>query len=315
MNINKLLLIAAAAVTLISSSGCIGAEPPAASSGGKLRVVATIYPLYDFARAVGGDRADVTQLIPPGVEPHTYEPRPSDIVRVSESDVLVINGAGLEPWAADLVEEAGNRRLRAVDASAHSILLAAEEGHEAAEEGHVEGGSDPHIWLDFQNDRMIVDAIAEAMSEADPAGRAYYLGNAAAYQGRLVGLEASYAEGLRSCERREYVTGGHKAFAYLDRRYNLTELAVYGASPDSEPSARRIRELADAAGGRGIGYVYVERLVSPKAGEALAAEVGAKTLILDPGHNVAAGRLNSGEDFISIMRANLVNLRIGLGCT
>jgi len=311
MNINKRRFGAVPLILLLALSGCMGAEPREAPSAGKIRVVATIYPLYEFAREVGKDRADVTQMIPPGVEAHTYEPKPSDIVRVSESDVLVINGAGLEKWARDMIAEAGNERLRVVDSSLHANLLPASgDGPQA----QAPGGSDPHIWLDFQNDQMIVDAIADAMSGADPPNRDYYIANADAYKSKLENLDASYAEDLRSCENREYITGGHRAFGYLDRRYNLTELAAYGTSPDSEPSPRRIRALADIAREHRLGYVYVERLVSPKAGEALAAEVDAKTLILDPGHNIAPSQLNTGEDFISIMRVNLVNLRIGLVC-
>jgi len=435
----------------------------------KISVVTTLYPLYEFTREVGKDRVDVTLLLPPGAEAHTFEPKPSDIVKINNADLFVYIGAGMEPWAHDIVEGTNNKNMLLIDASSKVILLKSEEhGHEhsheegehafewagvfeleageytwtfakvdgqyanpamkmviletedsdshgiehieekaeqlmesssigiknsgstlvprdmayqlnfdetleissftiniekqgyyvfftehmpfefeagehffkdsqgmnmetfaeepesghdhahehgaAEEEHHHHGEYDPHIWLDFENDQKIVNAIAESLSQKDPANREFYLKNAQEYNAKLGKLHLDYTSTLSDCKQKEFISGGHNAFSYLAHKYDLETISAFGISPDSEPTPQKIKEIVDLTKEHGIKYIYFEKLVNPKMAETIASEAGAKTLVLNPAHNLLKEQFEEGVTFISLMEENLENLKIGLEC-
>ena len=293
---------------IVSLAGCVSKDfPPAAD--GKITAITTLFPLYEFAFEVGGNKTRVLLLLPPGAEPHTFEPTPKDILKISDADIFVYNGAGMEPWINDILEGVENKELLTVDSSQHVTLIKTEE-HE--EDEHDHGEYDPHIWLNFENDQRIVDAIAAAMSEKDPESRDYYATNAEEYKKKLVALDERYETGLANCTRREFISGGHAAFAYLTERYNLVAVAAYDVSADSEPTPKRIKEITDLSKEHGIKYILFEKLVNPKIAEAIAEESGVKTLAFNPGHNINdLGK----ETFISLMDDNLNVLRTALECS
>jgi len=450
MDRKKAVLIGTILAVLVVFSGCVS-NAGNAPSGETPRIVATIYPLYEFSKAVAGEGAQVNLLLPPGAEAHSFEPRPSDIIRIKESNLFVYIGAGMEPWAHDILEGAGAKM--ALEASSKVTLLRSEEGeghsheHEGGEhpfewvglfeleqgnyswsfakvggeyadpamkmvvlksddiesveeqaEGLFESGSgetvfagglllpnqkayvlsfdeskettvfrveitahgkyafftehmpfefeagehffkdssgndiepiaqepeaghshsygeyDPHIWLDFGNDVKIVNAIAQALSENFPENAAEYEKNAREYSQKLSELDAKYRQGLASCKRREFITGGHNAYRYLADSYDLTYLSAYGISPDSEPTPKAISDLIDLAKSKGIKYVLFEELVSPRISQALAEQVGAQTLVLQPVESISKEGISRGETFITSMENNLQTLRIALEC-
>jgi zinc transport system substrate-binding protein len=299
----------------------------------RITVVATIFPLYEFSKAVGGDRAEVTLLLPPGTEPHTFEPKPSDVVKITGSDIFIYNGAGLEPWALDILHGTDKPEGHVMDASSVVLLQKTDHGtdhdssieaesdadydmlqhdSEPAGQGHSE--YDPHFWLDFSNDMLIVDAIAVMFSDADPANRDYYMANARDYNKRLSELDDAFRQGLSSCRQREFITGGHDAYGYLARRYGLSYVSAFGISPDSEPTPKTIKEISDIAEEHGIRYILFEETVSPRLAEAIAEESGAETMIFNPGHNLRKDEFKQGVTFISIMEENLNTLVIALDC-
>jgi len=312
------------ALTVLFIFGVTG--PCSAASGQETRthVVTTLFPLYDFARNIGQDKIDLSMLLPPGVEPHAFEPKPSDMARVAQAEVFIYTGNAMEPWAESIVKAVSNPRLQVVDAS-KGIALMKMEGGEAGT-GHMTGeqaphhrdqglqGVDPHIWLDLANAQKIVDTIADALVLARPADERLLRQNAAAYKEKLRALDGSFAAELSKCPKREFIHAGHYAFGYLARRYNLTYVAAQGFVPDSEPTAKQLATLSRQVQSRGLDVVFYEELVEPRIARTVAKETGAELLMLHGAHNLSKQDFDKGASFIGIMQDNLAHLKRGLGC-
>jgi zinc transport system substrate-binding protein len=300
MRCTALLLVALLA-------GC-AAQPPAT----KLSVVVSFYPLYAFAKEVGGDRVDVRQLVPPGTSPHDYEPKPSEAAAVRNARVFVYNGAGLEPWVPRLEAELPADAVR-VEATRGLPLVewSSEHGH-SEDHGHQER-VDPHVWLDPVLAQQMVDNVTEGLAQADPQAAAGYRERAQALRGRLEALHTRYAQTLSRCRSRMLVTS-HAAFGYLARRYGLRLESVAGLTHEAEPSPRRLRELLGLARREGVRAVYAETLAGTRAVETLARELGARLLVLDPLEGLSESALQQGKNYFSVMEENLRQLAEGLGC-
>jgi zinc transport system substrate-binding protein len=275
----------------------------------RLTIVTSLFPLYDFARAVAKDKADVSLLLPPGVEAHSFEPRPGDILRIQSADLFIYTGARMEPWAAKILQGIENKNLLVIDASRGISLL-----QEVPDPGDKQHGTDPHIWLDFSNAQHMVDTIAEGLSAKDPLNRKLYADNARAYTARLAELDRRYRETLATCRHRVIIHGGHFAFGYLAKRYHLDYRAAYGFSPDAEPTPRRLYELSEFMKRSGIRCIFYEELLNPRVAETIARETGAGLLKLSAAHNVTKKEMEQGVGFIDIMEQNLKNLSRGLEC-
>ncbi len=287
-------------LALLAAAGC--QQSPALD--GKPLVIASFYPMYDFARQVAGARAQVVSLVPPGVHGHDWEPSPQDVAQVQRARVFVYNGAGFEPWAEKLIKEAARPSTVVVAASA-GLTRAQAEG---------EGGVDPHVWLDPVLARGEVEAIRAALERSDPAGKADYADNARALGVRLGTLHDRFESGLRDCARREVVVS-HAAFGYLPRRYRLEQVAVMGLAPQAEPSPAALAAIVRFARQRKVTAIFLEPLVSRRLAETLAREVGAKVLSLNPIEGVTAQEAQAGKGYMDLMAQNLASLRVGLGCT
>lgn len=284
-----------ALATVLILAGCQGAPAPT-----RPVVVATVYPLWELAHQVAGDRAEVVSLVPPGVEPHDWEPSARDVTLVQRATVFVHTGTGLDAWATRLLAGLPGR-TRVIDASRGLSLL--RQG----------AGVDPHAWLDPVLARAQVQTIANELAQADPAGGPVYLENAAAFVSRLDALDQAFAAGLRDCARREVVTS-HAAFAYLVRRYRLTQVPIMGLAPEAEPSPADLAAIVQTARRLKVTHVFFEPLVSPRLAQTLAREIGATPLPLDPIEGVSREQAAAGTGYVELMQANLANLRVGLGC-
>ena len=308
---NLALLIILVLATFIMP-GCTGVNSGKGNeTTAKIKVVATVFPLYDIARAVGGDKAEVTMLLPPGVEAHTFDPRPSDIARIAQADIFFYIGSGMEPWAGNVLDGIGNQNLTVIDTSSKVVL------QKAAESGKVEalqGGYDPHLWLDYSNDEKLADVIASALSRKDPENWQYYSQNAEAYKEKLKTLDREYASSLSNCSMRVFISGGHNAYTYVDSRYNLTSITAFGLSPDSEPTPKTIKDISDIVNEKGAKYILSEQLVDPKVAEAIAQGTGAQIIVFNPGENLPKEGFDSGETFVDLMDSNLKTLVLVLGC-
>ena len=295
-----LAFISAIVVTFVSR------RPAAAPDGSpRLKIVATLFPLYDMASAIGAGKAEVALLLPPGVEPHSFEPKPGDMARIDQADIFIYTGAFMEPWAETLIKGASNKELLVMSAG-RGIGLARGEGRDAA--------PDPHIWLDLDNARTMARNISAAFQAKDPSNGPVYRQAAAAYDARLVALDTAYRTGLAACRTKDIVYGGHYAFAYLARRYGLKYFSAQGLSPDAEPTARDLAALIERIKKDKIKFIFYEELASPKVARTIADEAGAEMLLLSAAHNVSRDQLLRGVSFFDILQSDLDNLRKGLEC-
>lgn len=298
-----------------------GCQKDERKPAGGLQVVTTLFPLYDFARSIAGDKAGVTMLLPPGVEPHTFEPKPEDMIRINRAGLFIYTNPYMEPWAETIVRGMDNKGLKVVNAGQRiRYRPAVSSGHgdhnrEDEHEQHGHKGLDPHIWLDFANAATMVDAILEGFVAADSANAASYRSNAEILKSRLTGLDQSYRESLANCTTRKLLHGGHYTFGYLANRYNLEYHALSGVSSDSEPSASRMVALVGEIRSSGARYLFAEELLSPRLTETLAKEAGVGVLMLHGAHNLSRDELTKGASFFDLMERNLERLRKGLGCT
>ena len=309
----KIFQLAGILLTLVLfPSSSSSAQPP---SG--LKVVASLFPLQEFARVVGGDKVQVALLLPPGAEVHNWEPRPSDVVKISRTDIFIYVSPSLEPWIDKVLRAAQSKKLRVLEASQGLPLIKAEGAEERI--GRAGGSSgpekmDPHLWLDFALDQKIVDAIAEAFSEKDPVHAAFYKNNAEIYRGKLNDLDQRYRQALAKCRHRQILLSGHAAFAYLAKRYGLRQIALSGISPDAEPTPKKMAGVIETTRKTGIQFIYVEELVNPKLAQSLSREAGVGVLILNAGHNLTPQQVKEKVTFLELMEQNRKNLQKGLEC-
>lgn len=283
----------------------------------KLRIVTTLFPLYDFAKAVGGDRVQVILLLPPGMEAHTFEPKPDDILRINRADLFIYTNRFMEPWSADIISGSAGGPTRVIDASRGTHLL--REGrddhgdHHDHDHEHGEG-MDPHLWLDFANAQIMVENILDGLVAIDPAHKDYYRTRAAAHKAKLADLDARFRAGLSTCSKRVFLHGGHYAFGYLANRYGLHYESAYAVAANAEPSPARLVQLIRQLQATGLHHIFTEELVEPRIADTIARETGAQVLLLHGAHNISRSDLAGGATFISLMEQNLHNLRIGLQC-
>ncbi len=309
---------------MVLAAGCAQPAAPAApaapEASERLQVVTTLFPLYDFSKTLLGDAGEVSLLLPPGVEPHAFDPTPQDIVRISKADVFIYTGGMMEPWAQEVLAGIENDGLVVIDAS-QGITLAEEEDHGPEEgEAHPEGedeaehGTDPHIWLDPVLARQMTETIAEDLVKAAPELEAG-IGEAQAGLARsLEALDQKYVAALEKTQYKEIVYGGHFAFGYLARRYGLEHVSPYdGFSPDAEPTPAKIAALIETLKTTGTKTIFFEELIDPKVARVIAEETGAEMLLLHGAHNVSKEEMASGVTYIGLMEQNLENLKRGLG--
>lgn len=310
---------AAAMLAIAVLGGCAAQSGPAAPDAQagteKVRVVASFYPMYDFAQKIGGDRVDVVNLVPTGTEPHDWEPSTADLKTLSQAQVLVYSGAGMEHWIEDVTSTLGNDQLTIVEASEGAELIPAaedEHGHEGEasheeEADHDHGAFDPHVWLSPENARVELANIRDGLIKADPEGASVYEANYAKYAAELEKLDKEYAERLSGLANREIVVS-HQAFGYLCERYGLEQHAIEGLEADSEPDAKTMSEIVDFVKGHQVKVIFSEELVSDKVAKAIASETGASTEVLNPLEGLSDEDLAAGADYFSVMRDNLDKL-------
>ena len=290
-----------------AATGCSSSDSSAAAEGGKLDVVAAFYPLQYVTQQVGGDRVSVTNLVSPGTEPHDVELSPRQVAAVTDADAVVYL-RNFQPAVDDAVDSGGGDK--SLDVAGVSPL---KEGYVPLEEGELhedEKGKDPHVWLDPTRMAGIADAVAKKLGGLDPDHASEYTANAKTLDAKLTALDQEYRTGLASCQEKTIVVS-HNAFGYLAARYGLSQVAITGLTPEEEPSAARLAEVATYAKQNGVKVIFFETLVSPKIARALAAEVGAEAEVLDPIEGIAK---DSTDDYFSVMRTNLTTLRGALSC-
>jgi zinc transport system substrate-binding protein len=315
--------VALVLITALSACGQDDGGGSAASDDGRVSVVASFYPLAEVAQRVGGHAVSVTNLTPAGAEPHGLQLAPRQVLALDDADVVLYVGAGFQPAVAGVAKQRRGRgsvdvlsrvHLQRGDARAIEAQEAADEGGKSSDGQQPGSGLDPHFWLDPELMATVVDEVEAALSDATPADAESFKANADAYRAELETLDAAYRRRLRSCARDEIVTS-HAAFFYLAKRYGLTQLPIVGLSPEAEPSAARLAQLADRIEADGVTTVFYETLVSPSVAQALAREAHVTTAVLNPIEGLTKDQIDKDADYLSIMRDNLAALRRALGCS
>jgi zinc transport system substrate-binding protein len=282
-------LLPVLALTLPLLAGCGG---PGAADG-RTTVVTSFYPLQYVAQRIAGKHAEVVNLTQPGKEPHDVEMTVRQTATLVDADVAVYE-RGFQAAVDEAVDQSSLDHV--VDVSGPARLT----------------GDDPHFWLDPTRLDAAATAVEEQLEQADPAGAADYRRNLAALHRDLTDLDDAFAQGLASC-RVHTIVVSHDAFGYLGRRYRLEVVGINGLSPDAEPSPAHLRDLQDLIRRDGITTVFSEELASPKFADSLAGDLGIRAEVLDPIEGLTDE--TAGQDYLSLMRANLAALRKANQCS
>jgi zinc transport system substrate-binding protein len=269
----------------------------------KVRVVASFYPIFEFVKRIGGDRVEVSSLIPVGIEPHDYEPTIQQVQNAQAADMLIINGAGFEGgWVKDINPEF------LLDTSVELNLTrpAKEESSQSV---------NPHIWLDPILVKRQVENIRDGLIKVDPPNSAYYKENTNRFLSELDSLDKKIRSELARCEKKDFIAF-HNAFSYFSERYGLTQHSIHEVSPEADVLPQRLQQIVSLARDMGLDTIYSEELVDPRFANVIAQEIpDGKVLILSPIEGIDKDEQNAGVDYIDKMKENIENLKIGLKCS
>ncbi|WP_232699046.1 metal ABC transporter substrate-binding protein [Brevibacillus daliensis] len=282
---------------------------------GKLAIYTTLYPLQYVTERIGGEHATVTNVVPPGVEAHDFEPTAKELVRISKGDLLVYNGGGFEAWVEKAATNFSRQGMNILEATEGLPLLASgahvegEEHHEG--DGHDHGSNDPHVWLDPTLLAMQAEKVKDALIKIDPDHKQEYEENYTELRNDLNKLDQDFKEMTSQAKKKEFVVS-HQAFTYLANRYNLQQISISGVSPEDEPSPSELKELVEMVKEKQVSYIMFETLASPKVAEVIAREAKVKTAVLNPLEGLLEEEQKHGKDYLSIMRDNLKVLETAL---
>lgn len=304
-------LLAAGLLCALLLAACAPAAPE--PDPGKPHVVAAIFPAYDFARAAAGDLAEVTLLLPPGAESHSYEPTPADILAVRDCDLFFYLGGESDAWVDGILETVrpGGKVLRMMDC----VELLEEEGdHHHDHSGGEVAELDEHVWTSPENAAAITRAAGEALAELDGAHQAEYRANAGAYAGQLEELDQEFSDFFDGVSSKTMVFGDRFPLRYFAERYGLDCRAAFpGCGGQTEPSAAVIASLIDLVEAEGLSTVWYIEFSNHLVADSVAEAAGAETAMFHSCHNVAREDLEAGATYLSLMRGNLSVLKEHMG--
>jgi zinc transport system substrate-binding protein len=307
------LLIGIAMVALVALSGVylysrqVHVVEPA---GGRIRVLATFYPVYDFAANVGGNRISLSLLVPETVDVHAFEPTPQSIQEVATANVLIFSGAGLEPWIPQVIAAAGNPGLVLVDSSQGISLLPVPSQFQRGNRT-----VDLHIWLDPLLAKQQVTNILNGLIKADPNDQEYFTSNAEKYIAKLDALNSEISDVAAHAKTRYFVTF-HEAFAYFARRYNLTQISIAGPF-EEEPTPGDISNVVATINGYRLCYVGYESLENPSISQSIASQTHATLILMDPIEGLSQSDQTAGKNYLTKMQDDLGSFKLALnsvGC-
>jgi len=276
----------------------------------EIKVIATLFPYYDMAKEIGGEKISVSLLLPPGAEVHSFEPKTSDFIKINNADIFIYTGDFMEPWAKRIMESISNKEIIVIRASDGIKLLEDEDEHEDKDDNKY----DPHIWLDIENSKKIADEITKALIAVSLKNEMFFIERSNNYINKLQKLDNDFAKSLEKCKNGEIIYSGHYAFAYLAEKYNLKHSAILGISHDTEPTISSLLSVIEKIKNEGISHIFYEELSDPKIAKIIKEETKAEMLPLNPAENLSKEDFEKGVSFIKIMEENLENLKNGLRC-
>ncbi len=273
----------------------------------KIKAIATLFPQYDFLKQIGKDKIEVTLLLPPGTETHTYDPSPKDIIGINQSMLFVYTGRYMEPWAEKIINSI-DRDVLILDVS-KGIEHIADHTHE----GHEEVEYDPHIWLDISNAKVMVDNILDSLIKLDSENTDYYIKNAEEYKEKLEELDNSFIQVINNSKRNTICFGDKFAYMYFITKYNLDYITAYDScSSSAEPSVSKILEVEERIKEENIPVIFYESLSEGKVAKSIAKDLGIEALVFSSVHTVSSEDIKNGATYISVMEKNLEALQKAL---
>ena len=273
----------------------------------KLNIVATIFPQYDFARAIAGDAADITMLLAPGAETHSYEPTPKDIKAIENCDIFIYVGGESDSWIDGILESVDINKMKII-----SLMKIVEPLEEENAEEH-EGEYDEHVWTSPVNAVKICKTIAQAMCDADPQNADLYNKNCQSYTSKLAELDKAFRETVSSGARKMLVFGDRFPLLYFVKEYGLEYMAAYpGCASSTEPSPSVIAELINTVKRENIPIVFKIELSNGNIAETISEATSAKTVTFYSCHNISKDDFYKGETYLSLMTKNIQSLKEAL---
>ena len=288
----------AACVMAVPVSAC---NDGASTNDGKLKIAVAFYPIEEIVRRVGGTQVDITDLVPPGDEPHEFEPTAQEVTRLEDADIVFYFGSDFQPSLEKAIDALPDSVLR-VDLLQAGMTLRT-----------VDDGVDPHVWLDPRNMQSMTQMVTQVLGQEVPEQASNFASNATAYVDELATLNDEFATGLAHCAVPVLITT-HEAFGYLAKAFGLTQVGIAGISPGDEPSAKQLEAIAELATRNGVTTVFFEENLPPDLATTVASEIGANVSSLGTAESLTQSQLDAGESYLSLMRENLQALRAGMGC-
>lgn len=281
----------------------------------KLQIIATLFPQYDFAREIAGDKAEITLLLPPGMESHSFEPTPGDIIAIQESDIFLYTGDQMEPWVANIASNAPDSLL-VTDLSEGITLCKEEHDYETEEEHDHEGHNheyNPHIWTSPVLAMKMVENVTQALCQADSANKDFYQENARNYLAKLEDLDQTFRQIVSEGQQDTLYIGSRFSLYYFMEEYGLHYVAAYDScEEEAEPSIKRVVSMIESMRDSHVTAIYYEELVEPYIANTIAEATDAEPLLFHTCHNLSKDELESGATYLSLMEQNAKNLKKGL---
>lgn len=278
----------------------------------KIKVYATIFPVYDFAKNIGKDKIELNYIVPPSSEPHDYEISAKTIKDIQNADLLIKNGLGIDGFSDNIKSESDKLNILVASEGIEKITYK-EEGHDEdqIEEEHEHGKYDPHVWIDINNAIKECENIKNEFIKIDSKNKGYYEENYNNYVKELKDLQEEYNANLKDIKNKTILVS-HDAYGYLCKEYGINQISITGINPNQEPSMSKIAELTNYAKDNNIKYILFDGLVNPKVSQTIANEAKIDTEILYSLDGITKDDFNNNEDYISLMERNLETLKIVL---
>ena len=312
-SITRITALLTAVATALCLCSCASQNEADNKDSQKLKIISTVFPPYDLARQIAGDNADISILLPPGSESHTYEPTAKEIIEIQNCDIFLYIGGENEQWAEKIISSNKSDSVKTVKLIDCVKTLEEAELHEEEHEVEHSHETDEHIWTSPKNEQLMLTAVYDAICEADPENKAVYTKNKDSYNEQLTELDKAYKEAVGNAKNKTIIMADKFPFRYLAEEYGLDFYAAFSScSDESEPSAAAMTSLISKIKELKIPVVYYLEFSSTKVADTLCSETGASSRMLHSCHNVSKEDLDKGISYVDLMKQNLENLKTAL---
>lgn len=311
-----------ATVTASLLAAC-GSSTSNSDEDGKLQIYTSTFATAAIAKEIGGTDVQVELIVPPGADPHSYEPTPKQLTTIAKGDLFLLTGTTLEPYSEKIKESLAGNSIRFVETSKNIDLLEASaslhtheedahddhDDHEAEEESHDHGQYDPHVWLDPNNAKKMADSITTALAKEAPDRKETFDKNLALFNKQADELDQNLQKAVDSGSKKELLVT-HAAYGYLAERYGFTQLPIAGISPSDEPSQKQLAAIVKEAEMHDLNYIAFEETVSPKVARVIQKEIGAESITI---HNLeSVAKDQQDQSYFDLMNENVTTLKQAL---